>query len=254
MIRTIASSTLRFVEHGTGRPVVVLHGAGVDHREAEACFEPGLDRPGVRRIYLDLPGMGQTPADESIRSAADVVAVLVGFIEALAEESVLLVGHSAGGYLAQAVASRAEHRVAGMALVCPMLASARDLPHHRPVVAAPELGDEGFRDYFVVQTPEMLDRYERFVAPALMLADGAFSERIGAAWEVDTSGAVPGPVLVVAGRQDSTAGSAAAVGLVGQYPHATLAVLDRAGHALPHEQPAILDALLQEWLGRAAPS
>src|SRR5688572_30085495 len=30
------------VEHGTGRPVLVLHGAGVDHREAEACFEPAL--------------------------------------------------------------------------------------------------------------------------------------------------------------------------------------------------------------------
>ena len=31
---------VHYVEHGTGRPVLVLHGAGVDHREAEACFEP----------------------------------------------------------------------------------------------------------------------------------------------------------------------------------------------------------------------
>ncbi|WP_144712654.1 alpha/beta fold hydrolase [Curtobacterium pusillum] len=251
MIRTIASSSIRFVEHGAGRPVVVLHGAGVDHREAEVGFEPALDRPGVRRIYLDLPGMGQSPADGSVRSAADVVTVLVEFVEAIAREPVLLVGHSAGGYLAQAVARSAGSRVAGLALVCPLLASAHDVPAHQPVVAAPELGDEGFRDYFVVQTPELLERYERYVAPALPLADGAFLERTGATWEVDSSGVFHGPMLVVAGRQDSTAGFAAAAELVHQHPHATLAVLDGAGHALPHEQPAILKALLGEWLTRA---
>src|SRR4051794_1450110 len=49
------------VAHGTGRPVLVLHGAGVDHREAEACFEPALDGvAGLRRVYPDLPGMGRT--------------------------------------------------------------------------------------------------------------------------------------------------------------------------------------------------
>jgi hypothetical protein len=31
---------VHYVEHGAGRPVLVLHGAGVDHREPEACFEP----------------------------------------------------------------------------------------------------------------------------------------------------------------------------------------------------------------------
>jgi DNA-binding protein WhiA len=31
---------------------------------------------------------------------------------------------------------------------------------------------------------------------------------------------------------------------------ATLAVLDRAGHALPHEQPGLLGALVGEWLDR----
>jgi pimeloyl-ACP methyl ester carboxylesterase len=33
--------------------------------------------------------------------------------------------------------------------------------------------------------------------------------------------------------------------------HATLAVLDDAGHALPHERPELLRALLAEWLTRA---
>lgn len=45
-------------------------------------------------------------------------------------------------------------------------------------------------------------------------------------------------------------GCAAAADLVDHYPHATLAVLDDAGHALPHEQPDLLQALITEWLTR----
>jgi pimeloyl-ACP methyl ester carboxylesterase len=56
--------------------------------------------------------------------------------------------------------------------------------------------------------------------------------------------------VVIAGRLDSTVGYAAAADLVNRYPHASLAVVDEAGHALPHEQPELLRALLAEWLGR----
>jgi len=56
--------------------------------------------------------------------------------------------------------------------------------------------------------------------------------------------------VVVAGRLDSTVGYAAATDLVDHYPHASLAVVDDAGHALPHEQPELLRALLAEWLAR----
>jgi pimeloyl-ACP methyl ester carboxylesterase len=61
---------------------------------------------------------------------------------------------------------------------------------------------------------------------------------------------VRGPTLVVAGRLDSTVGYAAAVDLLADYPHASLAVADDAGHALPHEQPELLRALFAEWLAR----
>jgi hypothetical protein len=56
----------------------------------------------------------------------------------------------------------------------------------------------------------------------------------------------------VAGRQDATVGYAGPWRLLEHYPRATVAVLDRAGHALPHEQPGLLAALLAEWLDRVA--
>ena len=242
------------VEHGSGRPVLVLHGAGVDHREVEACFEPALSGVGgLRRIYPDLPGMGRTAAPDSLRSADDVLTTLLQFAdEVTGGEPFLLVGHSAGGYFAQAMAGRRPEQVTGLALVCPLLPGVRDVPEHRVVDGSVDLGDDGFRSYLVVQTPEMLDRYQRFVAPAAELVDEAAMARIGARWELAAAPAYPGPTLVVAGRQDSTVGSAAAVDLLTEHPHATLAVLDGAGHALPHEQPELLRALLSGWCRSAA--
>src|SRR3954470_9177802 len=238
------------VEHGTGRPVLVLHGAGVDHRETEACFEPALaGAGGLRRVYPDLPGTGRTPAPETLRSADDVLDTLLAFAdEVTAGAGYLLVGHSAGGYYAQAMAARRPGQVAGLALVCPLLPGVRDVPGHRVVVGAGDLGDEDFRSYFVVQTPEMLERYDRFVAGAP--ADEAALARIGERWEISPALAYPGPTLVVAGRRDSTVGYAAAVALLDEHPHASLTVVDDAGHALPHEQPDLLRALLAEWLVR----
>ena len=245
---------VHYVEHGTGRPVLVLHGAGVDHREAEACFEPALDgAAGLRRIYPDLPGMGRTVAPETLRSADDVLGTLLDFAAGVSGGTEhLLIGHSAGAYYAQAMAARHPARVAGLALVCPLLPGLRDVPEHRVVAGSGEIGDAVFRSYFVMQTPEMLERYERSVAPAAGLVDQAALERIGERWELtlDHTPSYEGPTLIVAGRLDSTVGYAAATDLVDHYPHASLAVVDDAGHALPHEQPELLRALLAEWLAR----
>lgn len=57
------------VTEGDGLPVVFVHGMGVDHRslmlldEALLCPESGAAASrSLKRIYLDLPGFGRTPA------------------------------------------------------------------------------------------------------------------------------------------------------------------------------------------------
>lgn len=252
----VGDVAVHYVEHGEGAVVLVLHGAGVDHREAEACFEPALSaQGGLRRIYPDLPGMGLTQAPSRFRSADDVLATLVDFADQVAgQQPVLLVGHSAGAYFAQGFTALEPDRVSGLALICPLLTDVRDVPDHQPVVTASDLGDEEFRGYFVIQTPAMLERYERFVAPSGSLVDAAAMERIGERWRLTAPEDLPyeRPTLIVAGRQDSTVGYAAAADLVSRFPRSTLAILDRAGHALPHEQPELLASLLRDWLSRIA--
>ena len=257
---------VHYVEHGEGTPVVVLHGAGVDHREVEAAIEPVFEPvAGYRRIYPDLPGMGRTPAPPSIRCADDVLAVLLGLVDTLVgDDDVLLIGHSAGAYFARAMAAARPQQAIGLAVVCPLGETVGDVPEHRPVWVSPELAtvsgsdDAEYRGYFVVQTPGTLDRYRQSVAPAIALADNAAMDRIGERWQLSSLSehALPysNPVLIVAGRQDATVGYAGHWRLVERYPHATFAVLDRAGHALLHEQPLVLEALVADWLARVRES
>nr|CAA9362492.1 MAG: Hydrolase, alpha/beta fold family [uncultured Nocardioidaceae bacterium] len=254
-MRTTAGETeIHYVEHGAGRPVLVLHGAGVDHRESEACFEPAFAGvAGFRRIYPDLPGMGQTPLADEMRSAEDVLDTLLEFSgEVTGGTQYLVIGHSAGAYYARAMAAREPGKVAGLALFCPLLSGPRDVPEHQVVVGSAELCDDDFRSYFVVHTPQMLERYERYVRPAAALVDWTGLERIGERWELAPAPGptYEGPTLVVAGRRDSIVGYAAAADLVDHYARVSLAVLDDAGHALPHEQPEVLRALVAEWLTR----
>jgi pimeloyl-ACP methyl ester carboxylesterase len=247
---------VHYVEQGEGSPVLALHGAGVDHREVMACLDPMLDAvTGYRRIYPDLPGMGRTPAPETIRSADDVLEVLLAFIDGVIGDRPLLVaGHSAGGYYAQAIAGRRPEQVVGLALLCPLLAGIHDVPEHEVTYRSGNIGSDEFRDYFTVQTAETLDRYERYVQPAAGLADQSALARIGERWELTTRPQEKAPyrcpTLLVTGRQDSTVGYSRAWELLEQYPRATFAVLDGAGHALPHEQPELLRALVTEWLDR----
>ena len=253
---------ISYVEHGAGVPIVALHGAGVDHREIEAAVEAIVPDTGYRRIYPDLPGMGRTTAG-GLTSNADVVGLLCDFIDQVGAGQVMLLGHSYGGYLARGIAARRPETVGGLALLCPLAETTRDVPEQSVVRQDPDAVEDiesdqraGFEEYFVVRTRATARRYRDFVAPSTLLVDQAALQRIFAGWAIDV-GSVPfrGPTLIVAGRRDSTVGWADSVQLLQAYPHATLAVVEDAGHALMHEQPELLATLVATWLercGRAA--
>jgi pimeloyl-ACP methyl ester carboxylesterase len=263
MEASVSGVRVHYAEHGSGTPILALHGAGVDHREIAGALEPVFRNvPGFRRLYPDLPGMGRTPAPRTIASNDDVVDILLGFIDStLGDEPFLLIGQSYGGYLARAIAHRRPRQAAGMALICPVGAHTRDVPGHEVLVSSVEPAGEldpdqeaTYRSYFVVQTAETLRRFQEYVAPSASLVDESGLMRIFSRWELrdlpETGEAYPHPVLILAGRQDATAGHTGPQELTEQYPRATFAVLDRAGHALVHEQPRLVQALVAEWLMR----
>jgi pimeloyl-ACP methyl ester carboxylesterase len=248
------------VEHGTGVPLVALHGAGVDHHEIEAAVEAIVPGAGYRRIYPDLPGMGRTTAN-GLSSNDDVVRLLGDLIEHLADGPALLLGHSYGAYLARGVAAQRPDLVRGLALLCPVTERSSNVPDHNVVRQDVDTYDgleqaqrPGFDEYFVVRTAATARRYRDHVAPGTTLVDEAALGRIFSAWKVDVgSETFASPTLIAAGRRDSVVGYTDAIDLLERYPHATLAVIENAGHALMHEQPELLAAFLADWLDRARP-
>ncbi len=263
MEATVSGVPVHYAEYGSGTPVLALHGAGVDHREIAGALEPMFRYvPGYRRLYPDLPGMGRTPAPETITGNDDVLDLLLGLIElTIGDEPFLVIGHSYGGYLARAIADRRPEQAVGLALICPVGARTGDVPEHAVLVSSagltggldPDL-EASFSDYFVVQTTETLGRFQELVAPAASLVDESGLMGIFSNWEIadppETRTTYPHPVLILTGRQDATAGHTGPWEVIDHYPRATFAVLDRAGHALLHEQPALTQSLVVEWLAR----
>jgi len=264
---TVAGVDLHYVEHGptaAEHTAVLLHGFPPDHRLMTGCFEPVFaDRPGWRRLYLDLPGMGRTVAPDTIRGTDDVFAVVQAAVRQLVPDGrFALCGESYGGYLSRGLVAADPAAVTGLALVCPMVIAdhaARDVPDHvvlyRDAFAAALPRGTDFDAIAVVQTEETYARTQREVVPGLTVADPAAVERISRNYAgtfplEPADRQYPGPTLFFLGRQDSSTGYRDPWQILEHYPHATFAVLDRAGHNAQIEQPALFSALVSDWLDR----
>lgn len=253
---------------GKGKPVVMLHGLGCDMELMRACMEPiFLNRSGYQRIYIDLPGMGGSEAVRSYASADRILEVLDGFIEHLVPGKFLLMGESYGGYLARGILSNNVDKVDGLMLLCPVIVPGRErrvLPpknaefHDKAFLDTLDAAErEMFCDYAVLADEHIYRRYKKEVAIELSEEKEAFiyqlKDHYAFSFDVDEEirkKHFERPALVVCGRQDICVGYDDAMKLVKDYPRGTFALVDVAGHNLQLEQPALLEALVENWLLR----
>ncbi|MEU3933282.1 alpha/beta hydrolase [Streptomyces sp. NPDC029044] len=260
---------LHFAEQGDGVPVLALHGWEPDHRLMLGALEPVFSRrPGYRRLYPDLPAMGQSPAPARIASSDDMLAAVEDFVDDhIGDQPFLLLGESYGGYLARALARTRRDQVLGLALICPSArrvetAESRPAPRLvlRPDPALISSLDahiaEAFTSVAVVETPEVVRRFREEVLAGLDIADTRALERIRRNWQLthepEDGEPFTRPALILAGRQDDSVGYLDQFDLLPHYPRATYVVLDTAGHNLQIEQPELFTALVSEWLDRIA--
>jgi pimeloyl-ACP methyl ester carboxylesterase len=255
-----SGATLSYDDVGYGSCVLAIHGAYSTHHELASALEP-LFAPedGYRRIYPDIPGMGMSPPHDSIQSSNDVVDLFDQFIDAqIGQGPLVVIGHSYGAHLARGLAVRRPRQVSGMALICPLIPGAMNPESHTVVqsdidaaaLLDPSLVDEYVR-YFVVQTEETLQRFNDAVVPSMGHFDGDSVERIMSQWTLDPDPdetQFDAPTLILTGRHDSWVGYREQANLVDRHPRASYVVLADTGHALPHERPDLLTALLDDWL------
>lgn len=262
--------TVNYESFGEGRPILCLHGTGVDHTYMLSDMEPLFEkRPGWKRIYPDLPGHGLTPGLDWITDQDKMLEVVLDFIDAvLPGERFVLTGSSKGAYLARGVVHQRFASIDGLLLTVPVIMAdgdKREVPSHVTLVPNPQLvselkpGEEdGFFQIAVVQSQKTLDYVRTNFTRSGQLFNEAFlmkiverSETNNFSFEVDTlPKPFPAPTLIIAGRQDSAAGYRDIWKILENYPRATFAILDHMGHLMGAEQEDLFLSLAGEWLDR----
>jgi pimeloyl-ACP methyl ester carboxylesterase len=259
-------ATIDYEVHGEGRPILLLHGWTMDRRVEIFDYEKIFaTRPGWRRIYPDLPGMGRSVAKAGLFSQDDVLEALLAFIDrVLPDGRFALAGTSLGAYLARAVAARRRSRIAGLLLRVPCIFAEdarRTLPPFQALVADPD--DRAELSGLLIQTPAyaqaLKHKDETVVQPAIQATAPIANEiradpkRYGFSFDlVEAEKTFEEPTLIITGRRDTTVGYRDAWSILDSYPRATFVALDRADHGWPMETPNLLPALIDDWLARIA--
>ena len=237
-----------YKEYGEGVPVLCLHGYTLDHRVMEGCVEPVLGAlNGYKRIYLDLPGMGQTPSSPNIKNADDMLDLLKKFInKIIGEEEFLLVGESYGGYLSMGLI-HAQQRIKGLFLICPCTIADVEKRH---LPSADEMAVP------LVETTKTLERYEKEIQPGLSAADKTFTSKyrkegygFSFADEMDNI-KFHFPACIVLGRQDDAVGYMDALKLIQNFTRATFVVSDSTSHNLQIERTDLFETCFFDWIER----
>ncbi len=253
------------IERGSGTPLILIHGFGVDHRIL-LPLDPLLHSAGGwRRVYLDLPGTAGTPIGAAA-STSDVVAAVEQEIGArIGDEPFAILGNSFGGMIARQVAHDFRPRVLGLATLAGVFVPAqerRTVPARTVLVTDPEAlavagaAADDYAGMAVVQSTQNARAFLDHVWPGLSTADSAGLERVAARYELDREpeDAHPEPfaqpALHVTGKQDQVVGYQDAWAREQHYPRGTYVALDAAGHNVHLDQPSLTAALIIDWLAR----
>ena len=190
--------------------------------------------------------------------------------EVVGAAPLVLVGTSAGAYLARGVVVARAAAIDGLLLRVPLIIPddrQRTVAHFTPLVADPDLiaalGDDAHTlGGVLVQRAGYVDalraKQRSLIGPSELESDTAYlasirddPARYAFSFDVDAlAQPFDRPTLIIAGRQDTEVGYQDAWRILEKYPRASFAVLDRAEHRWPIDEHALFDALVGEWLAR----
>ena len=246
-IRPVAGRPAAWIETGSGPTLVLVHGAG----GRADLWQPQLDGLAdvARMVALDLPGHGPLRGRGGV-SVPAYAEWLAGFLATLDAGPVVLVGHSMGGAIAQALALARPDHLAGLILVGTG-ARLRVLP--RIVELLREGSGEGLRvirdlSFAEGAPPDIVEAVERTLregTPLVTLGDYLACDQFDVR---DRLSGIRTPTLVVTGAEDRLVPLKYGRFLADAISGARFVEIAAAGH-FPHlEQPAAVNAAIREFL------
>jgi len=255
---------LALADHGTGRPVVLIHGFPMDHsiwaRQVQSLA------PHYRVITPDLRGSGRssvTPGKVTVEQWADDLAAMLDALKIV--EPVVLGGLSMGGYVAFRFFQAHRSRLAGL-ILCDTRAAA-----DTPQAAAGRLDTaqrlERESGQFLADTmpprllapatldgkPEVVDHLRRMILAGDPVGYAAtlrgLAERPNF---TPLLSQIDCPTLLIVGRHDAISTMAEMNAMARAIPGSRIVEIDNAGHVTPLEAPGEVSRAMERFLGELA--
>jgi pimeloyl-ACP methyl ester carboxylesterase len=250
---------------GTGKPAVILHGYSLDHRVMSGCLEPVFKHTrGIKRIYVDLPGMGRSNNIHDLTSSHDILKLVDELITFLfPKKHFSLIGYSYGGYLAQCLVASRSEQINGLALIAPVIIPNpryRKIDKQMRLVAGymprrfRSLDEKDVFSELVVRNRDVWEKIKRYILTGMSLAnksvlDKIFRRTYGTHINIfKLKRRFKHPTVIVVGQQDSVVGHRDVKKILKNYSQAKLFVIDHAGHNLMFEQPSLFSQHMEHWL------
>ena len=229
-----------YESRGKGRPFIMLHGSPSDHARAMAELEPAFRScKGWRRVYPDLPGHGRTPGADRIHDMDDYLQVVLEFVDEISGRGRFSIGGiSLGAYLALGVARKRRTRLDGLLLSVPEV-------NHSPVE---DRRDKVFHTPSIQTPPNLAAELPAYVEDTAWLENLPFHDLTFPLYR--GSKPIRVPTLFLFGRQDAPFRYQRTWKMLPDFPRATYAILDGAGHTLWDDRRALAGSLVRDWLDR----
>ena len=229
--------------HGSGRPVVLLHGG---LQTIDLMFGPLLPTLAARRqvIAIELQGHGHTADTDrpmSIDQLADDVAALLAH---LGIEEADIFGFSLGGLVGWSLVIRHPNVVGRVAVASADYRSREAPPDEAPRPMPSDADFQAMRDAYTAVAPDP----SHFDALGEKVGTMVNEDFVG--WTADELRAVQSPTLVLVGDNDMIRVSDA-VEAVELVPHGQLAVLPGTTHMDMTRSPERILAMLVPFLDGA---
>ncbi|SHH93424.1 alpha/beta hydrolase [Clostridium grantii] len=248
MVIEIKGQTIHYNILGNGLPLIILHGLYLDSISMIRAVEsPSVQLQGFKRIYIDMPGMGQSPRHELENNSDTMLDLLCELITVLINDHpFIVIGYSYGGYIAQGIAKRFLHQIIGEVLICPVIISQ---PEKRIKTSVTHQDiDENFFNSLDEKTQKKLltkmvvinertyHRSEADFSRAIALADKEFlkelAEKQYSSTYIESNKSIhQHKSLIFLGYQDTSVGYQDMLDRLYIYPNATVNLLSNASHS-----------------------
>jgi len=256
---------VHYVEIGQGIPIIIIPGLFISSKSMIPTMEPILcDMNKYRRIYIDMPGMGQTPKHNMENSSESMIKILISFIDkVVGKEKLYVMGYSYGGYLATGLARALDEQAIGEIRVCGVVNAKmkdRNLPKNEVIEVDEDflltLSDEekefALKDLGIINE-KIFNRYKVEVYDELRKADRKFILDLffnQYNYELLEKDRIPvkRPVLFIVGKQDPVCGYKDTLSILDYYENPTVHIINKASHNLHIEHAELVNILIKDWL------